>query len=497
MPYSPTTWVNGSSPFINQTNLRKLRDELASQASARSISHTLPVWTDGAAPFITDAAPWQEMERVARLVAASLGIGEYEETRWFPGWDPPRNAANLNKLELQAQENRSAMDNINPNYPSTFYTGPLGAGNILPTYGRAFLGSMFGGVNYSWAQERQQVADRQTQIGRIYDIVQMHYDGGGTWGGVFGSEDPTADSPQKIQFAIDNGSIPMIVWTPDFSVPDMLLGAADEIWTKMADYMKTFAPVKIMLRAFNEFDGGGAGASGSHPLYKWGSTAYSSTDFHTVWQHMVSIFQSRGATNVGFMYCTNEGGVFEGSPTHNRTLVAQYYPGDAYVDWVGSDWYNRAPRAQSVWYKTTWTKGWELFNYGIATDENTNLQLWSGLDILSRGTAVSGQRSWTGTPRQKPFFVGETATEWIAADAEKKRTWWSEWVTSQYGLESMIPYLIGVSFYDQDVSAVEGLPIGNYRVDWYGNESDLTSFDATTRADFVTMANDPLFDGRA
>jgi hypothetical protein len=50
MPYTPTVWVNGSSPYMNQTNLRKLRDELASQATSRSISHSLPVWTDGTTP---------------------------------------------------------------------------------------------------------------------------------------------------------------------------------------------------------------------------------------------------------------------------------------------------------------------------------------------------------------------------------------------------------------------------------------------------------------
>src|SRR6186713_1107291 len=101
MPYSVTPWINNSVPAINATNLNKLRNELASQATARGISHSLPTWANGVAPAVSDAAPLNEMERVAAAVAADLGLS-YTVTTWQSGWIPARNAANLNKLEAQA-----------------------------------------------------------------------------------------------------------------------------------------------------------------------------------------------------------------------------------------------------------------------------------------------------------------------------------------------------------------------------------------------------------
>lgn len=105
--YPATTWTNNTTtgPFMNQQNLGKLRDELAAQAGARGISHSLPVWKDGQAPALTDSAPWNEMERVAEAVAVSLG-SSYEKTLWKNQWDPARAATQLNKLEQRAKANR-------------------------------------------------------------------------------------------------------------------------------------------------------------------------------------------------------------------------------------------------------------------------------------------------------------------------------------------------------------------------------------------------------
>ena len=111
--YVPTVWVNNTSPAMTAANLNKLTDELESQATAISLLHTLPTWADGVAPAITDAAPWNEMERVVDQVAASQGLS-YAPTVWENGWTPARNAARLNKLEAQAQANRAALESVVP-----------------------------------------------------------------------------------------------------------------------------------------------------------------------------------------------------------------------------------------------------------------------------------------------------------------------------------------------------------------------------------------------
>lgn len=115
MAYSPTVWQNLTTPALNATNLNKLTNELAAQALANSISHTLPTWVNGIAPALSDAAPLNEMERVAQAVATARSLS-YTPTAWQSGWSPPRNAANLNKLEQQVQANSQA---VAPTAPGT------------------------------------------------------------------------------------------------------------------------------------------------------------------------------------------------------------------------------------------------------------------------------------------------------------------------------------------------------------------------------------------
>jgi len=123
--YSPTVWVNGTAPALNATNLNKLKNELASQAAAKSISHSLPTWANGVPPAISDAAPLNEMERVTAAVATSLGLS-YTPTSWASGWVPARNATRFNHMEQQAQANRVVIDVPPPqpgNLPSVISTG--------------------------------------------------------------------------------------------------------------------------------------------------------------------------------------------------------------------------------------------------------------------------------------------------------------------------------------------------------------------------------------
>ena len=57
-------------------------------------------------------------------------------------------------------------------------------------------------------------------------------------------------------------------------------------------------------------------------------------DFVAAWQHYVTVFRDRGATNVSFAL------ILEAN-SYSPASIAQWYPGDAYVDWVGADGYNR------------------------------------------------------------------------------------------------------------------------------------------------------------
>src|SRR4029079_11835586 len=72
-------------------------------------------------------------------------------------------------------------------------------------------------------------------------------------------------------------------------------------------------------------------------------------------RHVVDIFRSRGVSNVAFVW-TVMNWTFD--PRSGRDPMA-FYPGDAYVDLIGSDGYNWFPgRAGAPWdsFETVFTR---------------------------------------------------------------------------------------------------------------------------------------------
>ena len=56
------------------------------------------------------------------------------------------------------------------------------------------------------------------------------------------------------------------------------------------------------------------------------------TGYVLAWQHIWTIFQSVGASNVAFVWCPSIQGT---------GFASSYYPGNSYVDWIGWDGYDR------------------------------------------------------------------------------------------------------------------------------------------------------------
>lgn len=132
------------------------------------------------------------------------------------------------------------------------------------------------------------------------------------------------------------GITPEITWEPtNISFTDINNGLYDAYMTTTANELKAFGG-PIFLRPFHEFNG---------TWYTWGLAnqgASSAADaaFIAAWQRMVTIFHNAGATNVKFVWCFSAGAL--GSvATEPWSNPAAAYPGDAYVDWISFDTYNR------------------------------------------------------------------------------------------------------------------------------------------------------------
>jgi hypothetical protein len=210
--------------------------------------------------------------------------------------------------------------------PRSYFTGPLGDNNLVPSWTGAFLIEYYDGVGTSWEEAKAALLERQTYLGRRFDGVHVQY-GSGVWDGVFGMYDPDAYRPRREQWIIDNGSFAAVSWTPDYTIGQMNQGEADAIWAKAAEYWKSYAPHRIMLRPFAEFNM--PHVSSAVPSPENGEVDYCGAPFITAWQRMVRVFQDSGAHNVGFWFTPDEG--------NNQKCAVDSYPGDSFVDWVGSD----------------------------------------------------------------------------------------------------------------------------------------------------------------
>ena len=364
-------------------------------------------------------------------------------------------------------------------WPASFHTGPLGNSNILPRRnGQKFLCALTGGIGYNKTQQRTLKEARETAMGRKYDVSHEQYDGsaGQTFGGVAYCEDPTQYSPTPEAYAAANNQYFMVSYTPGQSVASMNAGNADAAWAKYATYWASLKPQKIMLRAFWEFDG--------DFVWSVGGTSYTAAEFISAWQRMVGIFQANGADNVGFMWCPNEGGVHL-----TRSQLSDYYPGDAYVDWVGSDWYNHLT-GFSTYLHSGFAQWAEIFNYGVFSP----FSIYSTYDIFGSGAAVSGNRGWTGTPRVKPFLVGETSSPYDSGSAGAKAAWFTNMLSDANGIKSMSK-CIGVSFYDRDVHSGSDF---DWRVASDASVVNVTGTDpdSTTLAGYVSMGQDTTMRGK-
>lgn len=403
-------------------------------------------------------------------------------------------------------------------WPESFYTGPSGETNVLPSSETGvFLGMQPGGTV---SAARTRWAGWNTAASRTLDLYHFHYDGSvlangdpynATYGGVVGCEDPTdvagagVGSVTQEQYAINAGAIPMVAWFPNYTLPQVIAGTADAILTKVLNYWKTYGSTKIVWRPFSEFNLG--------PTYGIDLAAayggpYTAAQFRAAWQHVVNLAASLGVSNVVFVYNFDEG--------NNREYIVSCYPGNAYVDWVSPDSYNVShvgDGTSSSPLLTGFAELDDLFNYtpsaGLATGATYCLggagvcRTWSNYSIFGSGIAPQNQIFCVGgtdmpadLPCVKPYFISETGCRYdntSGATQVRKGQFWTNTLTRTFGPKTMTS-MIGMSTFDADVHAVDNY---DWRVDSDASAVNVTgSINAATTTAFTTMASDTYWKGR-
>lgn len=159
---------------------------------------------------------------------------------------------------------------------------------------------------------------------------------------------------------LNYGALYYMVWEPfDVSVQSIASGASDAYITKFAKSVKAFGD-PVALSFGHEMNGN---------WYPWGTNGATPSEFVAAWRHIHNIFASVGADNVIWVWNPN---IINPMPD---VQLQPYWPGNAYVNWVG------------------------ITGYFPTTGADTFAELY--------GPTMSEIREFTS----KPFIIAETAVE--------------------------------------------------------------------------------------
>jgi hypothetical protein len=193
-------------------------------------------------------------------------------------------------------------------------------GKLLPPTSGAYLGASVNPASNSSTLEAQAEL-LESHIGRTL-ALHMHYYG---WGA---ASDPTAGPQQSADLIADiaKGRVPVVSWGCSYLDSAVAAGTYDSDIDAEANLLKAIQG-RVLLRWFWEMNGT-IGTSG--PCL--GTSALLSTqqsNFTLAWQHIWQRFQSDGVTNVTWLWNVAGAG----------NSATGFYPGPAYVDWIGDDEY--------------------------------------------------------------------------------------------------------------------------------------------------------------
>jgi Carbohydrate binding domain/Glycosyl hydrolase family 26 len=192
---------------------------------------------------------------------------------------------------------------------------------------------------------------------------------------------------------------------PNYNYAAIISGQHDTYISQWARSAAAWGHV-FYLRLFHEMNG---------TWYPWGINVNGNTPALAIqaWQHIYNIFQSAGATNVKFLWCPNAV-----TADYLTDAFSTFYPGDAYVSWLGMDGYNYGVYGEQMW-EVPFSSFTQMFQY-------TYNEMFS--------TASS----------TKPVMVVETASAAGAGATDK-----ANWITQmQNDVPTLFPNIQALAYYD-------------------------------------------------
>jgi mannan endo-1,4-beta-mannosidase len=195
--------------------------------------------------------------------------------------------------------------------------------------------------------------------------------------------------------AVRHHAMPLVQIDPtNISLSAIAAGQYDGYLRSYASAVKSFGG-RVVISFGHEMNGN---------WYSWGNTHTSPSVFVAAWRHIVKVFRQQGATNVTWLWTVNVVDKGGGIPS-----PARWWPGSAYVSWVGIDGY---------YYQRSWTFA-SLFGPTIKLIRKQTLD-----PILISETAASPQAGQAA--KIADLFAGVRAyglLGFVWFDASSKRDW--------------------------------------------------------------------------
>ncbi len=145
--------------------------------------------------------------------------------------------------------------------------------------------------------------------------------------------------PRQLLASKQRGITPVITWIPQIGARGVPLRAiARGTWDRYllaSALLAKSASVPLLVRFAHEMNL-------KDSAYGPGQEGNTAADFIAAWRHVVSVFRASKVTNVRWVWSPNV-------DCHRACPFSAFYPGDAYVDWVGLDGYNYAGTSHLPW----------------------------------------------------------------------------------------------------------------------------------------------------
>lgn len=195
------------------------------------------------------------------------------------------------------------------------------------------------------------------------------------------------------------GKTLVIFWEPNFGYDEINNGSKDSYIQQFAADAKNYSH-PVILAPFDEMNL-------NEEAWGYGQNGNTAEKFKTAWKRIHDIFVAQNATNVKFAIPFNNVSV----PNVSGNKFADYYPGDAYVDYIGLDGFN---------FGSPWQTFAQVFDTAVSQVSSFNKPIY----ILSTASAPGSQKAaWIRDGLGDHIQTYSNVVGWVWFNEDKETDW--------------------------------------------------------------------------